>query len=69
MSVPAYGTGGVRHDARRPGRGVRPGRRAGSWGRGVASADRRVGQARVASASFQVADGRMTEAALAGSGW
>jgi hypothetical protein len=28
-----------------------------------------VGQARIASASFQVADGRMTFAALAGSGW
>lgn len=28
-----------------------------------------VGQARIASVSFQVADGRMTFAALAGSGW
>lgn len=36
--------------------------------RGVVRGDA-VDQARVASVSFQVADGRMTFAALAGSGW
>lgn len=64
--MPAVRTAG--HSGAAPGREEsRPG--AAVCGRAGPHGGARSAQAKFASASFQVADGRMTAAALAGSGW